>query len=195
MELEEIKSRWHETDDSISKSIKINRNVMHEKLRQSFSKLKIKRLLLLLMSCITVPLVLVMIVYPRIVNDGSAWFYISLISFFTPIIVTFIAQIYYYTCLLKIDFTEPILKTQKTILKLESFEKKLNVCVFIICPIIIIGAFKIFNISISKDSILFMVLIALSMIISTYIRLRITIPKEFKKIKTHLSELEDLKSE
>lgn len=192
MEFDEIKGCWQEEGKRISENVRINKDASFQKLRSSFEKVRIRRLFHLIVMCISVPLILVLIVFPRLKNDGTMWFYISLITFFTPIIISFFAYIYYYIRLQKIDFSASLQKAQKEILCLEIFEKRLSISGYIIVPIITLCTFKIFGIPFNQKAILFIVLIAISMIVGAFTRLKVLIPKEYSKVKSYL---EDMKKE
>jgi len=191
MEIDDIKGLWKEEDKRISESVRVNKDASLRKLRSSFDKIRMRRLFRLILNCIAVPLVLALIVLPRLKNDGSAWFYVGLISFMVPIAFFFGYYIYYYVCLLKIDFSESLLKAQKEIYRLEGFDKKLNWLGLIIVPIVTLAAFKIFGISFKQEAILMMALIAVTMVVSFIMKLKVTIPKEYSKVKSLLDELEE----
>ncbi|MCD8041624.1 MAG: hypothetical protein LUH10_01035 [Tannerellaceae bacterium] len=141
--------------------------------------------------CISVPLVFALMVFPRIKNDGSVLFYIALAGFIVPIVLSFIYYIYYYICLLRIDFTVSILNAQKEIHRLQMSDKKLNLLGIIIVPIEAVSIFKIFDLPIKHEAIIMLVMIAVIMTISVIIKLKVLIPKEYSKVKSCLDEMEE----
>jgi len=195
MEIDEIKSLWKEEGKRISGNVRVNKDASFQKLRSSFDRVRIRRLFQLILMCIAVPLILVLIVFPRMKNDDSILLYLSLISFVVPIVFFFFYYIYYYICLLKIDFTASLLRAQEEIYRLERFDKRLNWLGLIIVPIVTLSAFKNLGIPWNEKAIMMMVLIGLIMIFSFIIRLKILIPKEYSKVKSYLEEMnEDLSS-
>lgn len=191
MEFDEIKSYWKEENKRISENVKVNKNVSFQKLRSSFDRVRIRRLFHVVLMCIAVPLILVLLVFPRLKNDNTMLFYLGLISFMVPILFFFSTTLYYYICLLKIDFTESLVKAQKEILRLEIFEKKLNVLGLIIIPFITLGTFKIFGLPFNQNAVLMIVLIALTMIFSYIVKVKVLIPREYRKVKSYLDEIEE----
>ena len=190
MKIDEIKNIWKEENKRISKNVKVNKDVSFKKLRSSFDKVRIRRLFQLVLMCIVVPLILVLIVFPRMKNDGSMLFYVALASFAAPIIFFFATYIYYYICLLKIDFSEPLVKAQKEILRLEVFEKKLNRLGLIIMPIVTLSTIKIFSIPYTQEAVAMIVLIVFTMVVSYIVKMKALIPKEYSKVKSYLDEIE-----
>ncbi len=191
MEIDKIKGLWKEEDKRISGNVSVNRDASFQKLRSSFNKVRIRRLFYLIQMCIAVPLILVLIVFPRIKNDGSTLFYVALTSFIIPVTFFFFYYIYYYVCLLKIDFTESILKAQKEIYRLEGYDKRLNWLGLFIVPIVTLSAFKIFAIPFNQKAIMMMVFIAATMIFSFIAKLKVLIPKEYSKVKSYLDDMEE----
>ena len=194
MEINEIKNCWKEEDKRISSNIKVNKNATFQKLRSSFDKVRIWRLLYLVQMCISTPLLLVLFVFPRLKNDGSGLYYLALVSFITLILFSFTIQLYYYICLLKIDFSDSLVKAQKEILRLEMLDRKLVVSGAIILPITTLSVCKIFAIpliQLKPEAIIMIALIVLVAIISTIIKMRILIPKEYDKIKSYLNEIKE----
>ncbi len=191
MEIDEIKNYWKEEGRRISENVKVNRDVSFQKLRSSFNKVRIRRLLYIVQMCIFVPLILALVVFPRLKNDHTVLFYLAVISFVVPILFFFSTSIYYYICLLKIDFTMSLVKAQKEILRLEMFEKKLNVLGLIVIPLVTLSTFKISGISFNREAILMIALIILTMIISYIMKIKILIPREYRKVKSYLDEIEN----
>lgn len=191
MNIDEIKGYWKEEGIRISGNVKINKDASFKKLHSSFNKVKIRRLFHLIQMCVSVPLIYALIVFPRMRNDGSVLFYLALVSFIVPILFSFIYYIYYYIRLLKIDFSESIFKAQKEIYHLEMFDKKLNLLGLIIVPIVSLSAFKIFGIPFTTEAIIMLVLIAVIMVFSFIMKLKILIPKEYSKVKLYLDEMKD----
>ena len=191
MEIDEIKNYWKKESKYISENVKVNKKASFEKLRSSFDRIRIRRLTRLLLMCVVVPLFLVLFVLPRLKNDGSGLYNLALASFFVPILFFFATCIYYYILLLKIDFSKSIIKAQKEILRLEMLEKKLTVFGIIIVPIVTLSIFKIFAIPFKQETIIFIVLAVLFMVVGYTIRTRILIPKEYNKIKFYMDEIKE----
>ncbi|MDR3140981.1 MAG: hypothetical protein LBU37_04570 [Tannerellaceae bacterium] len=190
MEIDEIKNCWKEEDKRISENVRINRNVSFRKLHSAFEKVRIRRLLRLVQMCIFVPLILVLIVLPRLKNDGSALFYLGFVSFIIPVLFFFIYAIYYYICLLKIDFTVSLVKAKMEILRLERIDKRLNLSRFVIVPVVTFSVFKIFGIPLGQEAVIMLALIGLTMI-AGFIKRKGLIPKEYGKLKSSWEELEE----
>jgi hypothetical protein len=191
MEIDEVKNYWKEEDKRISENIKINRNASFQKLHSAFEKVRIWRLIHLVQMCIAVPLILALIVFPQLKNDGSALFYPGFVCFIVPVMFFFIYAIYYYICLLKIDFTTSLVKAKMEILRLERIDKKLNLSGLVLVPIVTFGAFKIFGIPLKQEAVIMLALIGLTMIVSFIIKLKGLIPKEYSKLKSSWEELEE----
>ena len=191
MEIDKIKDLWKEEDKRISENVKINKDASFQKLRSSFEKVRIRRLIYLVQMCVFVPLVLALIAFPHLKNDESGMYYLSLAAFIVPITFSFFYYIYYYICLLKIDFTESIFKAQKEIYRLERFDKRLNWLGLIIVPVVTLSTFKIFGIPFGQKAIIMIILIVLTMIFSFIAKLKVLIPKEYSKIKSYLEEMSE----
>jgi hypothetical protein len=191
MEIDEVKNCWKEEGKRISGSIKINRNASFQKLHSAFEKIRIQRLLRLVLMCIAVPLILALIVFPRLKNDGSVLFYLGLVCFIVPVMFFFIYAIYYYICLLKIDFTASLVKAKVEILRLERIDKKLNLLGLVFVPVVTFGTFKIFGIPLKQEAFIMLALIGLIMIASFIVKLKGLIPKEYNKLKSSWEELEE----
>ena len=191
MEIDEIKDYWKKESMHISENVKVNKNASFEKLRSSFDRVRIKRLLRLVLMCVVVPLFFALFVFPLLKNDGSGLYYLALALFIVSILFFFATYIYYYICLLKIDFAKSIVKAQKEILRLEMFEKKLTVLGIIIVPIVTLSIFKIFAIPFKQETIIFIVLTVLVMIVGYIVRTRILIPNEYNKIKSYMNEIKE----
>ncbi len=193
MELDDIKSCWKAEDKRIAAHVKVNREASFKKLRSAFDKIRIWRLLQLIATCIVVPLILVMTVYPRLKNDGSMGYYLGLAAFIVPIIISFVLHIYRYIRLLKIDFTTSVLKAQKEIIWLEMFDKKRNLYSMLFVPVSFWGAlraFGIWNMHLRPEGILMLALIGVTMIVSCIVKMKVIIPREYSKIKSLLDEIE-----
>jgi len=190
MEIDEIKGYWKEESKRISEKVEVNKEVSFQKLHYSFDKIRIHRLYRLILMCIAVPLIFVLIVFPRMKNDDSILFYVALASFIIPIAFFFFYYIYYYICLLKIDFTESVLKAQREIYRLETFDKRLNWLGLIIVPIVTLSTFKIFGIPFKQEAAIMIAMITATMVISFIFKLKVQIPKEYSKVKSYLDEME-----
>lgn len=195
MKTDEIKNSWKEESNRISNNIKVNREVSFQKLRSSLTKIRIRRLLHLIQMSVVLPLLFVLLVFPRLRNDGTNLFYIALISFISLIVILFIYHVYYYICLLKIDFSESMLKAQKEMIRLERLDYKLYWLRFINIPVILLCVFKIFAIPLKQHVIIMIILVALVMIISTVIKFKKTGFKEYNAIKYYLDEIESEEKE
>jgi len=193
MEINEIKGCWKEEGKRISGNVKVNKDASFKNLRTSLDRVRIRRLFRLIQMCVVIPLILVLIVFPHMKNDDSTLFYLALTSFILPILLFFSTYVYYYICLLKIDFSESLMEAQKEIFRLEILEKKLNIVGLIIVPILTLSTFKIFGIPCKPEAIIMMVLIAVTMVASYIIKMKVLIPKEYSKVKSYLDEMEENK--
>jgi hypothetical protein len=108
----------------------------------------------------------------------------------TIIFYAFFIQIYYSISLLKIDFSESLVNTQKEILHLELFEKRLNILGLFLVPIVVLSMFKIFSSSFNQEQIIMTVLIVLILIISFIAKMKYLIPKKYGKLNTYLDDME-----
>lgn len=190
MELNEFKECWKEEGKRISESVKVNQDASLQKLRSSLNRVRIRKLVNLVLSCLFVPTVFAIMLFPNLKNDGTVMFYVSLAAFIVPIVFTLGYSVYYYICLLKIDFSESVLKAQKEIARLQGFDKRLNVIGLIIAPIVFLSTFKLFNLPFNGQMIVMMLLVLVMLIVGFVLRLKVLIPKEYSKVKANLDELE-----
>ena len=192
MDINEIKKCWKEEERRISGKIEINRTVSLKKLRTSFYRIKIRRFFQIVCASIYIPLVLIFVVFPHIKNDGSFGFYLAFISFMAYILAALIFQMYSFICLMKIDMTDPILKTQKEIIRLETIEKKRTTTAYIIVPLMILCVFRTIGVSLFRqETILFIVLCVLFAIIGYIIQVKYLLPKEYYRVKSYLDEIDE----
>ena len=193
MELEEMKSLWQQNKAEVS--IRINKVDIHAKLRSSLDKVRIKNLLSIIFMSLTTPVIILLVVIPHLKNDDSVIYYLGLVSFFTAIIISYAAYVYYYIRLLKMDTTHSIFDTQKEITRLEIFKRKLHKWSYITLPFLFVAAFKIFGVNINKslgtESIIMLLLIAIIGIVSYVVRMKVVLPGEFRDLKSQLDEMEE----
>ena len=192
MEINEMKNFWKEEERRISEKVEINKEASYKKLRSSFDKVKIRRFFQIVFWSIFTPLALVFVAFPQMNNDGTFAFYLAFTFFMVFTVASFIVYIYYYICLIKIDLTDSILKTQKEILRLETFEKKLTTTAYIIVPLIALCIFKTIGFSlINQDAILFIALIGVFAIIGYIVRVKHILPREYRSVKSFLDEIDE----
>ncbi|MDL2299128.1 hypothetical protein LJC21_00275 [Bacteroides sp. OttesenSCG-928-E20] len=191
MELNELKEYWKEEDKRISANIKVNKEASMHKLRSSLDRIRIRRLINLVLSCLFVPTVFSISLFPNMKNDGTILFYVALASFIVPILFAICYSIYYTICLLKIDFSVSVLKSQQTIARLQRFDKKLNVMGLIVAPIVFLSTFKIFNLPFNEQMIALLLLMLAMLITGFVVRLKVLIPGEYRQVKANLKELEE----
>ena len=108
---------------------------------------------------------------------------------------SFIYYIYYYICLLKIDLTDSVLKTQKEILRLETSEKKRIITSYIIFPLTVLSMSKVVGIPFNKDAIPIFIFMGAVAIVGYIIRVKRILPNEYRKIKSYLGEIEETDKE
>jgi hypothetical protein len=190
MEIKEIKDLWKEEGKRITENVKVNKDASLTKLRSSFNKIRIVQLFRLVFNSLSVPLIIVLIIFPKMKNDNSILFYVALASFLLLIFYAFFIQIYYNISLLKIDFSKSLVKTQKEILHLELFEKRLNILGLFFVPIAVLSMFKIFNFSFNQEQIIMTVLIVLILFISFIAKMKYLIPKKYGELNTYLDDIE-----
>ena len=190
MEIKEIKDLWKEEGKRITENVKVNKDASLSKLRSSFNKIRIVQLFRLVFNSITVPLIIVLIIFPKMENDNSILFYAALASFLSIILYAFFIQIYYNINLQKIDFSESLVKTQKEILHLEVFEKRLNILGLFLVPIAVLSMYKIFSFLFNQEQIIMTVLIVLILIISFIAKMKYLIPKKYGELNTYLDDIE-----
>jgi len=190
MEIKEIKDLWKEEGKRITENVKVNKDASLSKLRSSFNKIRIVQLFRLVFNSITVPLIIVLIIFPKMENDNSILFYAALASFLSILLYAFFIQIYYNINLQKIDFSESLVKTQKEILHLEVFEKRLNILGLFLVPIAVLSMYKIFSFSFNQEQIIMTVLIVLILIISFIAKMKYLIPKKYGELNTYLDDIE-----
>ena len=192
MEIEEIKNCWKEEERQIAEKMKVNKEASFKKLRTSFERIKIKRFYQVTLMCISTPLIILFVVFPHVKNDGSLLFYLAITFFILPIAVSFIANIYFYTYLLKIDLADSILKTQKEIMRLETFEKKQRNASYMFLPITFLCAFKTFGFTLNKEVTIMIVFFIIITIIGYIVNLKYLLPRDYRKIKSYLDEIDDV---
>lgn len=197
MEIEELRHYWKKEDKRITESVKVNKNVSHEKLRSSFNRIKVKRLIFLVLPCIYIPLIFALIIFPHLKNDGSVWFYLSVIFFSMFIIISYAINIYYYIRLLKVDCTESVLQIQKEILRLEIFGKKWHITSYFIVPFVLLATLRMFGrlITLDQTTIIFILLTAVFVIIGYIVKVKVMLPKEYHKVKSYLDEIGESKDD
>ncbi len=192
MELDDIKSCWKAEDKRIAEHVKVNRKASFRKLRSVFDKIRVRGLFHLLSGCIYVPLILALIVFPNLKNDGSISFYLGLSAFILPIVAALLIDIYRYIRLLKVDFASSVLEAQKDILWLEKFDRIRNLSGLIVAPFAFWGLLRIFGYLDNKllpEGILILVIVAVMLLVGILLRMK-TIPREYNKIKSLLDEIE-----
>lgn len=197
MEIEELKKYWKKEDKRIAESVKVNKNISHEKLRSSFKRIKVRRLIFLILPYIYIPLIFVFIVLPHLKNDGSVSFYLSFAFFSMSLIISYVVNLYYYIRLLKIDYTESVLQIQKEILGIEIFERKFHITSYFLVPFVLLAALRMFGsiTALNQTTIVFILLTIVFTIIGYFIKVKIMLPREYHKIKSYLDEIEKTENE
>jgi len=192
MEFEEIKKHWKTEDQYIQKSIKTDKSISHKRLRISFNRIKMKKIILLLLPLIYLPLLFILIILPGLKNDGSLGFYTSLIFFSATIVVSFAVNVYSYIRLYKIDHTQSVIHMQKKILSLEIFDKKWHITAYCLVPFLFLALLKMFGrLIFNQTTVIFIVLLSIAVLIGYIVKIKIMLPREYRKIKSFLEEIDN----
>ncbi len=191
MEIDDIKGFWKAENMRIAAHVKVNREASFQKLHLAFNKIRVRRLLHLVAICVYLPLLMALLVFPGLQNDGSIGFYLGFAAFMVPITAIFLLYIYRYIRLLKIDFTTSLLKAQKEIRWLERLDRRRNMCGLLIAPLTIWGTFRMFGIPFQQNTLLVLVFMGVLMALGYLARMKVLIPREYNKIKSLLDEIEN----
>lgn len=190
MDIDKIKEIWKEEDKHIIETVKVNNHASFQKLRSSLDKVRTRRLFILLQSCIALPLIFLLAVFPNLKNDGTIGFYFWVAGFVVPVLTGFVAVVYYFFRLLKVDFTLSLVKAQREIIRLQLFEKKLNAIGLLVAPFVAFSSFKMYGISLNLPMTLFFILLSLLMVVGYVVKLKCFIPREFDEVLSLLDEIE-----
>lgn len=190
MEIEELRRYWSLEDKRIAESVRVNRNVSHKKLRASFHRIKVKRLILLTLPCIYIPVIFASIAMK---NDGTVGFYLSVLFFSAAVATAYAMNLYYYIRLSKIDYAEPVLQIQKEIVRLEIFDKRWHVIAYFIVPLVLAAALRMFGGPIISDrtTLLFCLFALVFLVVGYFVKVNKMLPGEYRKVKSYLDEMEE----
>ena len=92
---------------------------------------------------------------------------------------------------MKIDLTDCVFKTQKEIIRLETFEKRLTIISYIILPFTALSILKTVGFTFNQDAIPFFVFMGVAAIIGYVVKVKRRLPNEYRMIKSYLDEIDE----
>ena len=193
MDLSELQKYWNIYEKKVDENIHINKEILRRmlisKTEKRFNKIKIKAGIHLI-----APVVLILfLVLPNMGFHNTYYFYSGLGMFLVLATITYIWTIKYYLMIGKIDFSNPVLTIKKNIRELERYKIKTTRWGYIFTPFAMVGIFLVANIPIfSRDTVLFLLLVVIVMILSMYYTFKHSIIERFKKLNREIDEIEQL---
>lgn len=199
MELTELQNIWQDYDKKISENTRLNKEILRiillEKPKRRLNWIKIKAGIWLFSPALFVFLILILNVQFNI----STRFFLGLGLFLPVYIITYIWDIKYFTLILGIDFTMPVLSIKKVIAELEMYKIKTTKIRYLLMPLAMTGFLLMIiqkiTFSISFFSILPLLLIVLVFFSSMYFTFKYSIYERFIKLNKDIDEIEHLEQE
>lgn len=194
MELIDLENIWKEQDKKITNSISLNKEILRRMLIANPEKrlnwIKIKAGFNVF-SPIILPLLLMIMKVQFLI---TIQFYIGLSIFLTIYLTIYIWDFKYYLLVRKIDFSDSILVTKKSLAILEKYMIKKTRFRYILMPLAVVGIFlmlfqkPLFYI----ESIMFFILVAFVFISSLYYTLKYSVLERFKILNKEIQEVENI---
>lgn len=196
MELAEIQNIWKEHDKMLMENIRINKeilkNILTGRARRKIGWMKTKAIFSLILS----PVLLVIILMPKVVFRNDVNFIIGGILFGAAFIMGYIWSFQYFIKLSQIDFKNKVTTTIKDLSELKKYKYRITKLGYLFIPFALIGTFMMFEIPLfSKKSLLPILLTVIIMTISMYLKFKFSINESFKKINQEIIEIEKLEKE
>ncbi len=196
MELADFQNIWREHDKKIMENISINKtifkNILTERAERKINWMRTKAIFNLLLPIVLLATILI----PNIVYRNDINFIIGVVLFGSVFIVSYIWAIQYFIKVSRIDFNDTITSAKKDLIELEKYKFKITKLGYFLIPFAIIGIFMMIEIPLfSKNTLLPIVLIIITMLVSIYITFKFSIIESFKKINHEISDIEKLEKE
>ena len=196
MELADIQNTWKEHDKMLMENIRINKeifkNILIGRAENKIRWMKVKSIF----SLIVPPIFLLIFFISNLSYRPDTNFIIGGILFGTVFITSYIWTVQYFIRLSQIDFKNTITTTTKNLNELRKYKFRNTKLGYMFIPFAMIGIFMVFEIPIfSKNSLLPISLIIVTMIVSIYINFKFSINETFKKINQEIIEIEKLEKE
>lgn len=197
MELTELENIWRESDKKIADNTRLNKEILKimlmSKPERRLNWMKIEAIYNIFSPLLLLVIVAIMdIQFHLTVN-----FYIGL-SLFVPIyVINYIWEIKCFFLIRRIDFSDAILNIKKGVAQIEKYKIKISKIRYILTPLAILGVLLmlfqklIFNI----ETVVFLILIVLVFVSSTYYKLKYLIFERFRKLNKEIEEIENLEKE
>jgi len=196
MELDDLKLMWQNQEKQIAKNTKLNREILRYMLIKAPQRRMNKEKFSAIVN-IALPLIIIsVILIPNIELRNTFNFYLGVVAFAVPFILTYIWSIQYFLTINKIDFTNPITTIKKRIKQLERQKTKITKLGFMLMPVAITGIFIMGKIELfTTHSLLPLGLIILIMIISGLYTFKIALHKRFTEFKKEIEAIENLEKD
>ena len=196
MELADIQNTWKEHDKMLMENIRINKeifkNILIGRAENKIRWMKVKSIF----SLIVPPIFLLIFFISNLSYRPDTNFIIGGILFGTVFITSYIWTVQYFIRLSQIDFKNTITTTTKNLTELRKYKFRNTKLGYMFIPFAMIGIFMVFEIPIfSKNSLLPISLIIVTMIVSIYINFKFSINETFKRINQEIIEIEKLEKE
>jgi|SRR6056297_735414 len=196
MELDDLKLMWQNQEKQIAKNTKLNREILRYMLIKAPQRRMNKEKFSAIVN-IALPLIIIsVILIPNIELRNTFNFYLGVVAFAVPFILTYTWSIQYFLTINKIDFTNPITTIKKRIKHLERQKTKITKLGFMLMPVAITGIFIMGKIELfTTHSLLPLGLIILIMIISGLYTFKIALHKRFTEFKKEIEAIENLEKD
>jgi len=196
MELADFQNTWREHDKKVMENISINKtifkNILTERAERKINWMRTKAIFNLLLPIVLLATILI----PNIVYRNDINFIIGVVLFGSVFIVSYIWAFQYFIKVSRIDFNDTITSAKKDLIELEKYKFKITKLGYILIPFAIIGIFMMIEIPLfSKNTLLPIMLIIITMLVSIYITFKFSIIESFKKINHEISDIEKLEKE
>lgn len=196
MELADFQNTWREHDKKVMENIRINKtifkNILTERAERKINWMRTKAIFNLLLPIVLLATILI----PNIVYRNDINFIIGAVLFGSVFIVSYIWAFQYFIKVSRIDFNDTIISAKKDLIELEKYKFKITKLGYILIPFAIIGIFMMIEIPLfSKNTLLPIMLIIITMLVSIYITFKFSIIESFKKINHEISDIEKLEKE
>lgn len=196
MELADLQNTWIKHDKKLVESININKTIFKNILTERTQR-KMKWVMAKAVFNLVLPIILLItILIPNVVYRNDINFIIGGILFGIVFIVSYIWAVQYFMKVSRIDFKNTITAAKKDLIELEKYKFKITKLGYLFIPFGIIGILMMLEIPLfSKNTLLPIFLIIITMAISIYITFKFSIIEYFKKINQEILEIEKLEIE
>ena len=203
MEFTELQAMWQQYDARIAENTRINKEILRRMLMAKPERRINCVMLQTWAGLLLMPFILLLIfTSPSVRFSSGIKLYIGILLFGGGCIISYSRSIKQLQLLRKINFTNPVVTTRKSINETERFKTKvIKIGYLIIMPIMLIGVFLLSGMRISTPthpfsfySILPLLLFIVVMIVSLYYKVRWN-NWWFSKLNAELDELEELEKE